>query len=200
MFREVRKQAKVESIDEPAVLQRLRAMAERAKIELSILANTQIRLPNLLERRGKSIDVELILDRETLNGLTGDLVHRTLRVVDLLLERRSIDKQSIDEIVLVGGQTRMPLVIDAIAAHFNKPPRKGVNPDESIALGAALIGDSDTVTLVDTVTGPFDPEILEDVPSDPPNVTTVTPQEPAPGDETPRSGLRDLVRNVFGRR
>ncbi len=202
MLGEVRKQAKVESIDEPAVLQRLRAVAERAKIELSILANTQIRLPNLLERRGKSIDVELILDRETLNSITGDLVQRSLRVVDLLLERRSIDKHAIDEIVLVGGQTRMPLVIDAITAHFNKTPRKGVNPDESIALGAALVGDaldSESVTLVDTVTGPFDPEIIEDVPSSPPGSAPVElePEQPAVAQ---RSGFRDLVRNVFGRR
>ncbi len=202
---EVKKQTKVETIDDPAVLQRLRSVAERAKVELSILANTQLRLPSLIERRGKPVDVELVMGRETLNSLTNDLVLRSLQVVDILLERRKIPKESIDELILVGGQTRMPLVIDSVAAHFGKQPRKGVHPDESVALGAALVGDSldkgDSVTLVDTVSGPFEPEISDQVPPMPPSMANLDSSRPdAGGDEEPRGGLRDLVRNVFGRR
>ena len=204
IINEVKKQAKVDTIEEPAVLQRLRAVAERAKIELSILANTQLRLPSLVERRGKHVDVELMMGRETLNALTADLVQRSLQVVDILLERRKIAKASIDEIILVGGQTRMPLVIDAITGHFNKQPRKGVHPDESVALGAALVGDSldqrDTVNLIDTVTGPFEPEISDEVPAAPPQMPGSTTAHNEPGNAEARSGLRDLVRNVFGRR
>lgn len=201
---EVKKQTKVDTIEEPAVLQRLRGVAERAKVELSILANTQLRLPALLERRGKQVDVELMMGRETLNMLTSDLVQRSLQVVDILLERRKIAKESIDELVLVGGQTRMPLVIDAVTAHFNKQPRKGVHPDESVALGAALVGDSldkgDSVSLIDSVTGPFEPEISDEVPPMPPSMPgSTTPRGETPADEQ-RGGLRDLVRNVFGRR
>lgn len=195
MVTEARKQAKVDSLDEPVVMQRLRAVAERAKIELSILANTQIRLPNLIERRGRPVNVELVLDRETLNAMTGDLVQRSLDVVDGLLKRHNIARSSIDEIVLVGGQTRMPLVIDSITAHFDKAPRKGVNPDESIALGAALVGDAlgtdAAITLHDTVATTYEIEpyvapVIEDAPA-----------ETAP--ETKSGGLGDLLRNVFRR-
>ena len=196
MVAEARKQAKIESLDEPVVMQRLRAVAERAKIELSILANTQVRLPSLIEKRGRPVNVELVFDRETLNGMTGDLVRRSLDVVDKLLARYAIAKSSIDEIVLVGGQTRMPLVIDSITAHFEKQPRKGVNPDESIALGAALVGDTlgpdASVTLVDTVTGSY---ALE-----PPEASVVADDTQAAAEPEQKSGgFRDLMRSVFKR-
>ncbi|MBC7793036.1 MAG: Hsp70 family protein [Clostridia bacterium] len=194
---EIRKQAKIDSLDEPVILQRLRAIAERAKIELSVLANTQIRVPSLIEKRGRPISVELVLDRETLNRLTGDLVARSLRVVNSMLQRHGISKPSIDEIVLVGGQTRMPLVIDGITADFDRQPRKGVNPDESIALGAALVGDAlgedAAVTLVDKIAGTYT-ETYE-----------AEPREDAPIDaaesrvEAKSGGFRDLMRNVFRR-
>jgi molecular chaperone DnaK len=155
----LREQTKIDLSDEPAALQRVRGAAERAKIELSLLANTEIRLPGLLERRGKAIDFEVMLDRETLNALTRDLVERTITVIDELLAASGIDKQAIDEVIPVGGQTRMPLVVDAITAHFGKSPRKGIHPDECVALGAALLGDSlakiDAVTLLDTLSVPI---------------------------------------------
>jgi molecular chaperone DnaK len=155
----LQQQTKVDLSDEPAALQRVRGAAERAKIELSLLANTEIRLPALLERRGKAIDFQVMLDRDTLNALTRDLVERTITVIDELLAASGIDKQAIDEVIPVGGQTRMPLVVDAITAHFGKSPRKGIHPDECVALGAALLGDSlakiDAVTLLDTLSVPI---------------------------------------------
>ncbi|OGQ77688.1 MAG: hypothetical protein A2289_06385 [Deltaproteobacteria bacterium RIFOXYA12_FULL_58_15] len=155
----LRKQYKVELDDDPAALQRVRSAAERAKIELSLLANTEIRLPALVERRGKSIDVNMVLDRDTLNSLTEDLVGRTISVIDRLLEDCHIGKHEIEEVIPVGGQTRMPLVVDAITSHFNRSPRKGIHPDECVALGAALLGDSlakiDAVTLLDTLSVPL---------------------------------------------
>jgi molecular chaperone DnaK len=155
----VKKQSKVDLREEPRAMQRVGTAAERAKIELSLLMNTQIRLPGLIERRGRPLDIELMLDRETLNQLTRSLVERTLEVVDAVLGTRNIDKHGIDELILVGGQTRMPLVNDLISAHFGKTPRKGVNPDECVAIGAALLGDSlakiDAVTLLDTLSIPI---------------------------------------------
>ncbi|MBN1960509.1 MAG: Hsp70 family protein, partial [Deltaproteobacteria bacterium] len=154
-----RKQNKTDFIDEPAAIQRVRTAAERAKIELSLLMNTQIVLPALVERRGRPIDLELMLDRDTLNKITRDLVDRTLKVIDNVLTSRNIYKHDIDELILVGGQTRMPLVNEMITNHFGKSTRKGVNPDECVAIGAALLGDSlakiDAVTLLDAISIPI---------------------------------------------
>jgi molecular chaperone DnaK len=154
-----KKQAKIDLTEEPRALGLVRGAAERAKIELSILVNTQIRIPSVVDRRGKPVDLELMLDRDTLNQLTQDLVQRTIKVVDAVLSERKIERGDIDELILVGGQTRMPLVIDAISNHFGKAPRKGVHPDECVALGAALLGDSlakiDAVTLLDALSVPI---------------------------------------------
>ncbi len=154
-----KKQTKIDLAEEPRALGLVRSAAERAKIELSLLVNTQIRVPNIVERRGKPVDLELVLDRDTLNQLTSDLVQRTIQVVDQVLAERNIDKRDIDELILVGGQTRMPLVTDVISNHFQKAPRKGVHPDEVVALGAALLGDSlskiDAVTLLDALSVPI---------------------------------------------
>jgi molecular chaperone DnaK len=153
------KQTKIDLTEEPAALQRVRGAAERSKIELSLLANTEIRLPSIVERRGKPVDLELVLDRDTLNSLTEDLVTRTMGIIDRLLGESNIDKREIEEVIPVGGQTRMPLVVDTITAHFGKSPRKGIHPDECVALGAALLGDSlskiDAVTLLDTLSVPI---------------------------------------------
>lgn len=159
MLDEFRRQTKVDLAGDITVLQKLRDAAERAKIELSLLANTQVRLQGLVERRGKSLDLEMVLDRELLNDLTRGLVKRTLAVIDRVLGDKGIDKNSVDEVILVGGQTRMPLVADMLTAHLGKPPRKGVHPDECVALGAALLADSiskiDAVTLLDALSVPI---------------------------------------------
>ncbi len=154
-----KKQTKIDLTEDAAAMQRILGAAERAKIELSLLANTEIRLSSIIERRGKPTDLELVLARDTLNGLTEDLVSRTIAVVDRVLRESHIAKSDIDEVIPVGGQTRMPLVVDAITTHFGKSPRKGIHPDDCVALGAALLGDSlskiDAVTLLDTLSVPI---------------------------------------------
>lgn len=150
---------RIDLLDDAVAMQKVRSAAERAKIELSVLANTRIRIPEVVERKGKFVDLDLVLDRTTLNGMVEDLVQRSLDVIDTLLWQRGLAKSDIDEIVLVGGQTRMPLVIEAISSMFGKTPRKGVHPDECVAIGAALLGDSltmsDSVTLTDALSIPI---------------------------------------------
>lgn len=159
MVNEFQKATKIDLLDDSGAMQKVRSAAEKAKIELSLLVNTQIRVPEVIERKGKWLDLELVLDRETLNSMTSDLVDRSLSVIDTLLNERGLTKDAVDEIILVGGQTRMPLVMDRITEAFGKSPRKGVHPDECVAIGAALLGDSlaktDSVTLTDALSIPI---------------------------------------------
>ena len=139
--------------------QRIQFAAESAKMDLSVIPNVVLELPYITERRGKPVDLRVPLTRDQLNALTQDLVDRTFAIVDGVLAQKGIRRQEIDEVLLVGGQSRMPLVQQAISAHFGKPPRKGVHPDECVALGAALFADSlgalEAVTLLDALSMPI---------------------------------------------
>ncbi|HZY04541.1 MAG TPA: Hsp70 family protein [Anaeromyxobacteraceae bacterium] len=143
----------------PIAMQRVKNGAEAAKIDLSLIPNVVIELPFIEERKGKPLDIRSALSRQQLNELTYDLVDRTFEICDRVLSEKSIRPQDIDEIILVGGQSRMPLVQEKIREHFGKAARKGVHPDECVALGAALLGDSldaiDSVTLVDVLSMPI---------------------------------------------
>ncbi len=143
----------------PIAMQRVKNGSETAKIDLSLIPNVVIELPFLEERKGKPLDIRTALSRQQLNELTFDLVDRTFEICDRVLSEKSIRPQDIDEIILVGGQSRMPLVQEKIREHFGKAARKGVHPDECVALGAALLGDSldaiDSVTLVDVLSMPI---------------------------------------------
>ncbi|QSQ15299.1 Hsp70 family protein [Myxococcus landrumensis] len=154
-----REETKVDLTENPIALQRIKNAAEAAKIDLTLIPNVVIDLPFIDERKGKPLDLRIPLTREFLNSLTGDLVDRTFEICDRVLAEKGINRSDIDEIILVGGQSRMPLVQQKIQAHFGKPPRKGVHPDECVALGAALLGDSlgsiDAVTLLDAVSMPI---------------------------------------------
>ncbi|WP_338866010.1 Hsp70 family protein [Myxococcus stipitatus] len=154
-----REETKVDISENPIALQRIKNAAEAAKIDLTLIPNVVIDLPFIDERKGKPLDLRIPLTREFLNSLTGDLVDRTFEICDRVLAEKGISRSDIDEIILVGGQSRMPLVQQKIQAHFGKPPRKGVHPDECVALGAALLGDSlgsiDAVTLLDAVSMPI---------------------------------------------
>ncbi|WP_342382003.1 Hsp70 family protein [Myxococcus stipitatus] len=154
-----REETKVDLTENPIALQRIKNAAEAAKIDLTLIPNVVIDLPFIDERKGKPLDLRIPLTREFLNSLTGDLVDRTFEICDRVLAEKGIARSEIDEIILVGGQSRMPLVQQKIQAHFGKPPRKGVHPDECVALGAALLGDSlgsiDAVTLLDAVSMPI---------------------------------------------
>ncbi|HEX8699960.1 MAG TPA: Hsp70 family protein [Myxococcaceae bacterium] len=143
----------------PIAMQRIKNAAEAAKIDLTLRLNVVIDLPYIEERKGKPLDLRIPLTRDVLNALTGDLVARTFEICDRVLEEKGIKRSEIDEIILVGGQSRMPLVQQKIQEHFGKPPRKGVHPDECVALGAALLADSlgslDSVTLLDALSMPI---------------------------------------------
>lgn len=152
-------ETKVDLSNSPIAMQRIKNAAEAAKIDLTLIPNVLIDLPYIEERKGKPLDVRIPLTRENLNALTMDLVDRTFELCDRVLAEKGISRSEIDEIILVGGQSRMPLVQQRIQEHFGKAPRKGVHPDECVALGAALLADSlgniDAVTLLDAVSMPI---------------------------------------------
>src|SRR5215472_6979127 len=152
-------ETRVDLTQSPISMQRIKNAAEAAKIDLTLIANVLIELPFIEERKGKPLDLRVPLTRDQLNALTGDLVDRTFEICDRVLEEKRIRRSEIDAIILVGGQSRMPLVQQKIQEHFGKPPRKGVHPDECVALGAALLGDSlgtlDAVTLLDALSMPI---------------------------------------------
>jgi molecular chaperone DnaK len=153
------RQHKIDLAESPIALQRVKKGAEAAKIDLSLIPNVAIDLPFIEEKKGRPLDVRLQLSRQQLDDLTRDLVDRTFELCDEVLADRNLHPGDIDEIILVGGQSRMPLVQQRILEHFGKPARKGVHPDECVALGAALLGDSldqiDSVTLVDVLSMPI---------------------------------------------
>jgi len=154
-----RKDTRSDLSQNPIAMQRIKNAAEVAKIDLTLIPNVMIELPYIEERKNKPQDLRIPLTREELNALTSDLVDRTFAICDQVLEEKGLSRSSIDEVILVGGQSRMPLVQQKIQAHFGKPPRKGVHPDESVALGAALLADSlgtiDSVTLLDALSMPI---------------------------------------------
>jgi molecular chaperone DnaK len=152
-------ETRVDLTQSPIAMQRIKNAAEAAKIDLTLIPNVVIDLPYIEERKGRPLDLRIPLTREDLNALTMDLVDRTFEICDRVLEEKGINRSEIDEIILVGGQSRMPLVQQRIQEHFGKPPRKGVHPDECVALGAALLADSlgniDAVTLLDALSMPI---------------------------------------------
>jgi len=119
-------------------LQRLKEAAEKAKIELSTVMQSEINLPYITADASGPKHLVTTLTRAKLEQLTGDLVERTLGPVRSALKDAGLKAEEINEIVLVGGMTRMPAVQDAVRRLFGKDPHKGVNPDEVVAIGAAI--------------------------------------------------------------
>jgi len=119
-------------------LQRLKEAAEKAKIELSTLVQTEINLPYITADASGPKHMNMTLTRSKLEQLTLDLVERSLKPVTQALADASSNPDKVDEIVLVGGMTRMPAVQEAVRRLFGKDPHKGVNPDEVVAVGAAI--------------------------------------------------------------
>lgn len=119
-------------------LQRLREAAEKAKIELSSMMQTEISLPYITADATGPKHLVMNLTRSKLEQLTGDLIERSLGPVKTALKDADLDTSKINEVVLVGGMTRMPAVQEAVRKLFNKEPHKGVNPDEVVAIGAAI--------------------------------------------------------------
>ncbi len=123
-------------------LQRLKDAAEKAKCDLSIRESAEINLPFIASDSDGPRHLTYELTREILESLVDDIVRGTLKSVEQCVQDAGIAATDIDQVVLVGGQTRMPLVQNAVAEFFGKRPHKGVNPDEVVALGAAVQGSS----------------------------------------------------------
>jgi molecular chaperone DnaK len=151
---EFRREQGIDLRNDRMALQRLKEAAEKAKIELSTTQQTDINLPFITADASGPKHLNMTLTRAKLEQLVGSLVERTLGPVRQALEDASLTVDKIDEVVLVGGQTRMPLVQRQVQDFFQKAPHKGVNPDEVVAVGAAiqagvLGGQVDDVLLLD---------------------------------------------------
>ncbi|MBN2555083.1 MAG: molecular chaperone DnaK [Anaerolineales bacterium] len=119
-------------------LQRLKEAAEKAKIELSTVMQTEINLPFITADASGPKHLNLPLSRAKLEQLTEDLIERSIKPCQQALRDAALAAKDIDEIILVGGMTRMPAVQDAVRKFFNRDPHKGVNPDEVVGVGAAI--------------------------------------------------------------
>ena len=133
-----KKDSGVDLRNDPLALQRLKEGAEKAKIELSSAQQTEINLPYITADASGPKHLNLKLTRAKLESLVEDLITRTLEPCRIALKDAGLSGAQIDEVILVGGQTRMPKVQDAVKDFFGKEPRKDVNPDEAVAVGAAI--------------------------------------------------------------
>src|SRR5699024_1920482 len=125
---------------DPMALQRLKEAAEKAKIELSSASQTEINLPYVTATASGPKHLVKTLTRAKFEQLIDDLVERTIVPCKKAMESAGLKPSDIDEVILVGGSTRIPAVQEAVEKYFGKAPSKGVNPDEVVALGAAIQG------------------------------------------------------------
>jgi molecular chaperone DnaK len=151
---EFKKENGIDLRNDRQALQRLKEAAEKAKIELSTVINTEINLPFITADASGPKHLTLNLSRAKLESLTGSLIQRSIEPCRSALKDAGLDAKDIDTVILVGGMTRMPAVQDAVRAFFAKEPSKGVNPDEVVGLGAAiqagvLRGDVKDILLLD---------------------------------------------------
>ena len=125
---------------DPMALQRLKEAAEKAKIELSSSTSSEINLPYIMPVDGVPKHLVRTLQRAKFEQLISDIVERTIAPCRSALKNAGLSTSDIDEIILVGGSTRIPVIVDAVKNFFGKEPSKGVNPDEVVAVGAAIQG------------------------------------------------------------
>ncbi len=140
LVEEFKKESGVDLKNDSLALQRLKDAAERAKIELSSAQQTDVNLPYITADASGPKHLNLKLTRAKLEALVGDLIEKTIGPCRTALNDAGLKVGDINEVILVGGQTRMPKVQDAVKDFFGKEPRKDVNPDEAVAVGAAIQG------------------------------------------------------------
>lgn len=122
-------------------LQRLKDAAEKAKCELSAVTETEVNLPFIISSsRNEALHLQRLLTRATLEELTADLVDRTVQICELTLSEAGLGKDELEDVILVGGMTRMPKVQERVSKFFQRDPCKGVHPDEVVGLGASIQG------------------------------------------------------------
>ncbi|MFZ9409808.1 MAG: molecular chaperone DnaK, partial [Burkholderiaceae bacterium] len=154
ILEDFKKQSGVDHSKDPIALQRIKAAAERAKIELSSSQQTELNEPYIAMANGAPVHLTFKITRAKLESLVDELIQRTIEPCKIAMKDAGVSASEIDDVILVGGMTRMPKVQDAVKAFFGKEPRKDVNPDEAVAVGAAiqgsvLAGDRKDVLLLD---------------------------------------------------
>ncbi|KEA64984.1 Chaperone protein DnaK [Marinobacterium lacunae] len=137
---EFKKESGIDLHNDPLALQRLKDAAEKAKVELSSAQSTDVNLPYITADATGPKHLNVKVSRAKLESLVEDLVQRSLEPCRIALKDAGLSGSEIDEVILVGGQTRMPMVQKAVSEFFGKEPRKDVNPDEAVAIGAAIQG------------------------------------------------------------
>ena len=153
---EFKKESGIDVTKDPLALQRLDEAAEKAKMELSTVNETEINIPFITSTDEGPQHLLLQLSRAKLEELAGDFITRSIDITKRAIEASPFKKEEIDEIILVGGQTRMPAIVAAVKEYFGKEPNKSINPDEVVAAGAAiqagiLQGDVKDVLLLDVI-------------------------------------------------
>lgn len=151
MVAEFKKENSIELSQDKMALQRLKDAAEKAKKDLSGVSSTQISLPFITAGESGPLHLEMTLTRAKFDELTADLVERTKVPVRQALKDAGLSQSEIDEVILVGGSTRIPAVVEAVRKETGKEPNKSVNPDEVVAMGAAIQGGVITGDVKDVV-------------------------------------------------
>ncbi len=154
LIEEFKKDTGVDISNDSMALQRLKEAAEKAKIELSSGAQTEVNLPFITADATGPKHMNVKISRSKYESLVDDLVQRTMKPCEKALKDAGLKASDIDEVIMVGGMTRMPKIIEEVKRFFNKEPHRGVNPDEVVAMGAAiqggvLTGDVKDVVLLD---------------------------------------------------
>lgn len=138
---EFARQHRVDLRKDEMSLQRLRDAAEKAKIELTSKNETEISLPFIYTREGgEALHLQTTISKDTFEGLVVDLIQRTIKICQATLQDAGLEVADIDDVVLVGGMTRMPKIQEAVKEYFGRAPGKSVHPDEAVAIGAAIQG------------------------------------------------------------
>ncbi len=137
---EFKKEQGVDLKADTQAYQRVRDAAEKAKIELSAASEVEINQPYITQKDGQPLHLTMKLTRSKMEGLVDELIQKTLKPVELCLKDAKLDAHDINEIVMVGGMTRMPKVVETVRNFFGKDPNQSVNPDEVVAVGAAIQG------------------------------------------------------------
>jgi molecular chaperone DnaK len=156
LIAEFKKSEGIDLGNDPLALQRLDEAAEKAKLELSTAGDTEINIPFVTSGSDGPKHLLLHLSRAKLEEIAGPFIDKSIEITKRALEASPFKKEEINEIILVGGQTRMPAIVEAVKNLFGKEPNKSVNPDEVVALGAAIQagifqGDVHDITLVDVI-------------------------------------------------
>jgi molecular chaperone DnaK len=137
---EFKKSSGIDLKNDPLALQRLKEAAEKAKIELSSTQQTEVNLPFITADASGPKHMNIKMTRAKLESLVEDLIQRTIQPCETALKDAGLKASEIEDVILVGGQTRMPLVQETVKKLFGKEPRRDVNPDEAVAIGAAVQG------------------------------------------------------------